>query len=189
MKLRTDVSPEKLRGGYYTPPGLVTFCWNRVLRLTNDRRLRVLEPSAGDGRFFTHASPEVLRRIAHVRAVEVDPSEAAKCRAELERLAVAHDVLDLSFIEALMTRQRPDAAIGNPPFVRYQFSRRPTQGFEAPGAKLTCTSTGSRISDAILGAISKVRLAWSPVVPAESSLACLRGSTTLILQNTTVDHD
>jgi len=193
MKLRTDVSPEKLRGGYYTPPGLVTFCWNRVLRLTNDRRLNVLEPSAGDGGFFTHASPEVLGRIAHVRAIEVDPSEAAKCQAELERLAITHDVRDLSFIEWALddSSEAFDAAIGNPPFVRYQFiSPTDSSRFEALGAKLGIHIDGvsNLWMPILLGAISKVRLggAASFVVPAEIFTGMSAGAVRRwILQNTT----
>ena len=53
MRVASDVSEEKLRGGFYTPDALVQRCWNRIDALTNGRRgLRVLEPSVGDGAFL-----------------------------------------------------------------------------------------------------------------------------------------
>jgi len=51
VKTRAEVTPEKLRGGFYTPPPLVSACLERVRERLPEGELRLLEPSAGDGAF------------------------------------------------------------------------------------------------------------------------------------------
>ena len=122
MKFVDDVSAEKLRGGFYTPPPLVIACYDRISALTGKTdSLSILEPAAGDGAFFR---PGPLTRLQKPRftCVELVPEEAAKCRETLRSQRLSGTVVDGSFF-AWAAGQSPkfDAVIGNPPFVRYQF--------------------------------------------------------------------
>jgi len=73
VKTREEVSPEKARGGFYTPPGLVSVCLDRVEALTRGRsRLSLLEPSAGDGAFIRRmAGRSIGRQVTSVFAGEL----------------------------------------------------------------------------------------------------------------------
>ena len=129
MKFVDEVSPEKLRGGFYTPPQLVAECFGRVAELLgNDRALDILEPSAGDGAFVRGVSPAVrgaLIRKPRFTCVEILHEEAAKCRDALRSAHLKGEVIDGSFF-SWARGQLPsfDALVGNPPFVRYQFVPR-----------------------------------------------------------------
>lgn len=174
MRLRSDVSSEKLRGGYYTPPELTAFCWRRVTALTSSQSgLRVLEPSAGGGAFFSTLDASTRGRIRDVEAVEVDASEAAKCEQVLDAAGVRHRVHVTSFLTwALEDGQQFDVAVGNPPFVRFQFvSAADNAAISMLGLRL-----GTRIEGVsnlwmpiLLAALEKLRLGGSAafVVPAE----------------------
>ncbi|MBW6438257.1 hypothetical protein KZ829_31475 [Actinoplanes hulinensis] len=124
MKLASEVSADKLRGGFYSPAGLVQVCLERVSALVTDTdALRVLEPSAGDGAFLRGIAGHPLReRVGDVVAVEILEPEAAACRdsgvALGENLHVHHG----SFLDDYV-RLAPafDVVVGNPPFVRFQF--------------------------------------------------------------------
>ncbi len=127
MKLIHEVDADKLRGGYYTAAPLVDWCLNRVVRLTKPAvPSRWLEPSAGDGAFMRGL--ERLRsscsslQDAHVDAIELVDTEAAKCRCALRASGLCGKVVNDSFFE-WARHQQPcfDALVGNPPYVRYQF--------------------------------------------------------------------
>lgn len=125
MRVRSEVSAQKLRGGFYTPDSLVNFCLRRLLPLLPpEGELRALEPSAGDGAFLRGilADQELSGRISEVLAIEPVETEAEKCRGTLGGSSLDGAVE----IESAVTwGARADAwyeiAIGNPPFVRYQF--------------------------------------------------------------------
>lgn len=124
MKVRSEVSPEKLRGGFYSPDTLVAQCLERVAGLVGDRAgLRVLEPSAGDGAFLRGLARSTLRsRVGHIEAIEVLESEASHTRAALQALNVQGVVHAESLFQWAAQNHLPfDAAVGNPPFVRFQF--------------------------------------------------------------------
>lgn len=125
MKLISEVSPEKLRGGYYTPAPLVQFCLMRLMNLLPDSSgLEALEPSAGDGAFFRGIAEDsqVAERFSRILAVEPLKTEADEAKRVLDRIPVEGTVTVASAIEwANGTNDQFDAAFGNPPFVRYQF--------------------------------------------------------------------
>jgi len=122
-------SAQKLRGGYYTPPDLAAHVARWVLE---GRPARILEPACGDGIFF-----EALARLEHpglqaVVGCELDPREAPKARERGWALKpVAVTVHGTDFLQwALPRLARPpgfDAALGNPPFIRYQYLDGPQQ--------------------------------------------------------------
>src|SRR3546814_8927677 len=80
MKTRDEVTADKLRGGFYTPDGLVDLCLARIAALTRGRSgLRLLEPSSGDGAFIRGVARSSIRdRVESIDAVELLESEAAK---------------------------------------------------------------------------------------------------------------
>jgi adenine-specific DNA-methyltransferase len=173
VKLRTEVTADKLRGGYYTPPDLVAFCWRRVRSLTTAPRLTVLEPAAGDGHFFRDLSEDLRQRIASVTAVEIEPAEAAKCKARLDRFGGESRVHAESFLSwSLRDESEFDVAVGNPPFVRFQFvSTADATATTLIGLRLHVKFEG--VSNlwipVLLAALGKLREggAFSFVVPAE----------------------
>lgn len=125
MKTRTDVTADKLRGGYYSPDPLVDRCLDRIGELTAGRgRLRILEPSSGDGAFIRGLlrNRALAPRVAAFDAIELIPSEAALCTDELERSGFPGAVRTASAIRwASGSQEEFDVAVGNPPYVRFQF--------------------------------------------------------------------
>lgn len=118
------MSADKLRGGFYTPPGLVHVCLERVSELVADRTgLTVLEPSSGDGAFIRGLSGHRLAgQVSAVTAIEVLDAEAEKCRREAPAAGFAVNVIAGSALRHQVWREsRHDVAVGNPPFVRFQF--------------------------------------------------------------------
>ena len=122
MRLRSDVTDEKLRGGFYTPDPLVDFVVKRATADATPADARVLEPSAGDGAFLRGLARAGLTG-SRVTAVEIVAAEAAKARSELDRLGLTGNVVTGSMLQLAMTRDvgEFDVAIGNLPFVRFQF--------------------------------------------------------------------
>lgn len=122
MKTREDVAPEKLRGGFYTPPALVAHVLSRIGTLTAGMgQLRVLEPSAGDGRFVDGLAACGVP-VREVIGVEVLPCEAAKSADRLAASGLVGDVVTASTLRWSLTEPPNfDAVVGNLPFVRFQF--------------------------------------------------------------------
>ncbi len=108
----------KARGAFYTPDGLTRFLARWAVRSPDDR---VLEPSCGDGAFVS----ALVERFREVRGsppagqligVERDPAEADKARA----LAPGADIRTLDFFDFEPSAvPAVDAAVGNPPYIRY----------------------------------------------------------------------
>jgi adenine-specific DNA-methyltransferase len=123
LRVRDEVTAEKLRGGFYSPQTLVERCLDRAAELLGGRgELRILEPSAGNGAFLRGLARHGLRaNIARVDAVELVADEAASCRAALDDLGVEGEVVEGSFLDWAIGHRGYDVALGNPPFVRYQF--------------------------------------------------------------------
>jgi len=124
MKFRHEVSDQKLRGGYYTPPAMVSFCLSRVDALAQLLPRKWLEPSAGDGAFVRGLSERPGASSIKLTCVELDPVEAAKCRRELVEHKVSGTVIGDSvfpWLASEKTKADFDVVIGNPPYVRYQF--------------------------------------------------------------------
>ncbi|MFC9087029.1 Eco57I restriction-modification methylase domain-containing protein [Nocardiopsis dassonvillei] len=125
MRTRDAVSPEKLRGGFYSPEVLVKLCLNRAQNLLGDRAsIRVLEPAAGDGAFIRGLAQHPLAScIEHVEAVELLDTESAKAETALRSSELAGRVLNQNILEwyATSASQNYDVVLANPPYVRFQF--------------------------------------------------------------------
>jgi len=115
-------SPEKLRGGYYTPDDLATFLV-RWVEGVNPKS--ILEPSCGDGVFLGSLAQQKSK--AKITAFELDPVEARKSFERVQSLGLdqAHirseDFLGWAVRSIDSGRQKFDAVVGNPPFIRYQY--------------------------------------------------------------------
>jgi adenine-specific DNA-methyltransferase len=172
MKDRTEVSSEKLRGGFYSPPALVATCLDRIDELLVGReRWRILEPSAGDGAFVRGLAARA-DRLRSITAVELVASEAAKVRDVLDAARLPGTVITSSFVPWAATQNEEfDAAVGNPPFVRFQFVDEDPAQIALLGERLGVSFRG--VSNLwlpiFLGAVSAVAEggAFAFIVPSE----------------------
>lgn len=184
MKTRNEVTADKLRGGFYTPDDLVDLCLTRIASLTRGRsRLRLLEPSAGDGAFIRGVARSSFRdRVEHVEAVELIESEAKKSAAAIRESALTGSVLTRNAIQwAVESDACFDAAVGNPPFVRFQFLSKDDRGFTHQLAQrlgVSFAGVSNLWLPVLLGALSRLRTggAFAFVVPAESFTGISAGS-------------
>lgn len=175
MKTLSEVSSDKLRGGFYTPDPLVTVCLDRVAELTGPREgLRVLEPSMGDGAFLRCLARHPIARCVHsLLGVEVVEAEAQKSREQACIVPFDTTILTTSAVDyTATTDDQFDVVVGNPPFVRFQFvSANDLEAAERLGNRLGLTFRG--VSNLwipiLLGALSRLRSGgvMALVVPAE----------------------
>jgi adenine-specific DNA-methyltransferase len=176
VKVREEVSADKLRGGFYTPAPLVGHCFDRVRELIGDRTgLSLIEPSAGDGAFFRGlgAAPELAARFDRVQGVELVEEEAQRARSALDTAGLPGSVHGGSAIAwAVDTDDWFDVAVGNPPFVRYQFLPPADRALlrelsERLGVALP--GVGNVWIPVLLGALARLRPggAFACVIPAE----------------------
>ena len=116
MQLIENATDQKLRGAYYTPPVIAKFILQWGINGNND--LNILEPSCGDGVFLECISNNKILYNS-VTAVEYEVGEAEKARA-----IPLHDseIINEDFHRfCLNTDKRFNLAVGNPPFIRYQY--------------------------------------------------------------------
>ena len=80
MEQREEISPEKLRGGYYTPSSITDFIVNWGMEISPSN---ILEPSSGDGAFikslhrYSEKNQDSLEGC-HVESIELIKEEALK---------------------------------------------------------------------------------------------------------------
>lgn len=131
-------------GSYYTPPEVVRALVSWAMRVQPGGP--VLDPSCGDGRFLAGLTDAV--------GVDIDPVASAKASRRVDAEVVTADF----FAWAAGTDRRFAAAVGNPPFIRYQrFSGRARRR-----ALEYCAGQGVRLS----GLCSS----WAPFVVGSSRL-------------------
>lgn len=142
MKLITEASVEKLRGGVYTPEPIAEF----ILRwgINGSNNFDILEPSCGDGVFLVQIKKNGLK-YKSITAVELDPVEAEK--AEQIYLKNKQIINDDFHTYCNNTMQRFDLILGNPPFIRYQFFDRKQQ-VEAGDIFIKAGLTYSKLTNA-----------------------------------------
>jgi adenine-specific DNA methylase len=104
-ELLTSPNGKRL-GAYYTPPAVVESLIRWAVTTASSR---VLDPSCGDGRF--------LSTLRNAVGVDIDPVAVAAARSQRSSPVVYSEDF---FKWAPQTSLRFDAAIGNPPFIRYQ---------------------------------------------------------------------
>lgn len=142
MKLITEATAEKLRGGFYTPELIADFILRWGINGSND--YDILEPSCGDGVFLQQLKSLKLK-YKSLTAIELDEIEALKVKAiNLEN----KEVINSDFHEYCnSTEQRFDLVIGNPPYIRYQFFDKKQQ-VEAGDIFIKAGLTYSKLTNA-----------------------------------------
>jgi len=122
MELIKNASKEKLRGGFYTPAPIANFILKWAFN--GNTTFDILEPSCGDG-IFLKGIKQYGFKYNSIFATELDPEEAEKAdRVDLEKCIVENMEFH-NFCNT--TNKKFDLAIGNPPFVRYQYFDRKQQ--------------------------------------------------------------
>ncbi|PWU14168.1 MAG: SAM-dependent methyltransferase [Verrucomicrobia bacterium] len=99
-------SPQKRLGQFFTPPEVAR---TLVRWVVNSPRQRLIDPACGDGEFLRCHSKSV--------GIDVDGGHAQEARNRAPG-ALVHE--GDFFQWAARTRERFEAAAGNPPFIRYQ---------------------------------------------------------------------
>lgn len=134
----------KQLGAYYTPDAAVAAL---VRWAVHHPRERMLDPSAGDGRFLALHKRSV--------GVETDPGSAVTARTRAP-WALVHEGDFFQWAEG--TKERFECAAGNPPFIRYQrFS-----GENRDRALRLCARLGAEFSS--------LTSSWAPFLVAAASL-------------------
>ena len=158
MNFKDTQTEQKLRGGYYTTEDLAEFLTRWAAGANPDS---ILEPSCGDGAFFSKVASHMGNPA--VTAFEVDKEEAKKaceqaaCAGLSNANVKASDFLGWA-LEAINKRERFDAVIGNPPFIRYQYLPPLFQG------------RAENIFNALNCKFTKHTNAWVPFVMASFAL-------------------
>ena len=123
------LSPDKLRGGYYTDRALTAWLCQWAIRGPDER---VLEPSCGAGAFAQAAAEQLVAlgaapaaAASQLVAVEISDEEARATVCVLRPYlgqAASKAVVTSDFFAWWDAPERPvfDAVVGNPPFIRYQ---------------------------------------------------------------------
>lgn len=142
MKLISEASAEKLRGGFYTPEPIAEFILRWGINGRND--LDLLEPSCGDGVFLKQLKKHELK-YKTITGVELDEQEADKAmKIQLKDKKIINGDFH-SFCNR--TPQRFDLIVGNPPYIRYQFFDK-NQQVEASDIFIKAGLTYSKLTNA-----------------------------------------
>jgi adenine-specific DNA-methyltransferase len=123
MNFKRNESAQKLRGGYYTPLDLASFLARWVKQI---KPRSLLEPSCGDGIFFSALAAVGGFGGTSLTGFELDSKEAKKARERGSSVGLDVKVYSEDFLNWALKQlgdggQRFDAIVGNPPFVRYQY--------------------------------------------------------------------
>lgn len=116
-------SAQKLRGGFYTDPDIADFLSRWALA---KKPRRVLEPSCGDGAFIESVTRLAGQSLGSVFACELDAAEAAKAASRFEdkerrEISIHRGDFLRWFLFHAGNGEKFGAAVGNPPFIRYQY--------------------------------------------------------------------
>jgi adenine-specific DNA methylase len=116
MQLIENASKDKLRGGIYTPSPIADFILKWAVN--GNENYDILEPSCGDGAFLKQIKENEFKYHS-ITAIESDRIEAEKTRnIGLSDTTVLNGDF---FTYCNSTEDRFDLAIGNPPYIRYQY--------------------------------------------------------------------
>ena len=121
--LENTENDTKSLGAYYTDELVAGFLVRWAVRSRNDH---VMDPSFGDGVFLTAACERLAglggNASTQVLGIEIDPGVYAKTLSSLvNRFGLTQTRLKVSdFFELPPGSKQVEAAVGNPPFIRYQ---------------------------------------------------------------------
>lgn len=116
MQFIQNTSKEKLRGGFYTPELITEFILKWAVN--GNENYDIIEPSCGDGAFLEQIKKNKFNYHS-ITAIEFDKIEVEKSRNICNPNTT---VLNGDFFKYCnSTENRFDLAIGNPPYIRYQY--------------------------------------------------------------------
>ena len=115
MRLVSEVSQEKLRGGFYTPENIANFMLKWAL--DGKDNARIFEPSCGDG-VFLDALRDGGFLYNSVLGLEIDEVEARKANSIKPNKAT---IICEDFYKFYSRDKKFDVVVGNPPYIRYQY--------------------------------------------------------------------
>ena len=116
MELQQNTPKDKLRGGFYTPKPITDFILKWAVN--GNQNFDILEPSVGDGKFLQQIKENSFAYNS-ITAIEINEEEAQKARKlNLPKTTI---VTGDFFSFCNTTEKRFNLAIGNPPYIRYQF--------------------------------------------------------------------
>ncbi|MFI5137764.1 MAG: Eco57I restriction-modification methylase domain-containing protein, partial [Sphingobacteriales bacterium] len=142
MKLISEATAEKLRGGFYTPEPIAAFILRWGVNGSTD--YDILEPSCGDGVFLEQLK-ELNLKYKSLTAIELDEVEAEKSnQIPLENKQIINSDFHTYCNNTL---QRFNLIVGNPPYIRYQFFDRQQQ-IEAGDIFIKAGLTYSKLTNA-----------------------------------------
>ena len=127
MKLKEKQSEQKLRGAYYTPNEIINFILRWVLR--EDEPKKILEPSAGDGRFIKLA--DQINTNSEITAIEINEEESKKIPQNIDCKVNVLNMDFYQYYEEFRNTVSYDAIFGNPPYIRYQFLTEEQREFQS----------------------------------------------------------
>jgi adenine-specific DNA methylase len=142
MKLITEATAEKLRGGFYTPEPIAEFVLRWGINGSSD--FDILEPSCGDGVFLQQIKKHEFN-YKSITAIELDAIEAGK--ADTIALRNKQIINEDFHTYCNNTLQRFDLVVGNPPYIRYQFFDK-IQQIEASDIFIKAGLTYSKLTNA-----------------------------------------
>lgn len=122
MKLITEATAEKLRGGFYTPAPIAEFILRWGINGSSD--CDILEPSCGDGMFLEQIKHHKLK-YKSITAIELDEAEAEKSNSiGLKNAQIINTDFHTYCNHSI---KKFDLVVGNPPYIRFQFFDRQQQ--------------------------------------------------------------
>lgn len=122
MNFKEIESVQKLSGSYYTPRWLADYIIKWIL---GEKSQTILEPSCGDGVFFESLNCDLDN--LYITGIDTNETATRICRNKLKYSNVKHEILTEDFITWSIKNMTSgstktfDAAVGNPPFIRYQY--------------------------------------------------------------------
>lgn len=145
MNFKVNESSQKLSGSYYTPEWIAEFVAKWIFKYDVKS---ILEPSCGDGVFFSAIAKQAEARRLQMLGFDTDPVAIEKCKNKIFPDEIKAEFSYGDYLEWAIENikadepKKFDAVVGNPPFIRYQYlekdqQERAQQLFDLLGLKFT----------------------------------------------------
>ena len=145
MNFKANETSQKLSGSYYTPEWIAEFVARWILKYDVHT---VLEPSCGDGVFFSALEKQVTSNRISMLGFDTDSEAIKKCKEKAFQKPINAEFFHADYLEWAINNLKSespasfDAVVGNPPFIRYQYlekiqQERAQQLFDLLGLKFT----------------------------------------------------